>query len=353
MAKPWKKRINYNIYSLKIKQSNVTHVLLTGGVGSRLWPLSRKSRPKQYLKLFSKKSLFQLAVKRNLNFADSTMVVGNNKNMKLSQEDLEDLSINEYSHIVETVPRNTAAAIAFAAFASKKNDILLVTPADHLISGDKAYERAIEKAILMAHNEHIVTFGIKPTKAETGYGYLEVSGENEVKSFREKPNLDTARSFVDSGNFLWNSGMFCFKASVYLQELEKLNKEVFEASKKAFDKREKGVIDSGLSLKIPSVSVDYAVMEKTDKIKVVKSDFEWSDMGSFEAVYDFFESKGYPVDEHKNMTIGDAKPTFFLGLENAIFVHTEEANLILQKECSQGVKNLYSFLEENEPKLVN
>lgn len=337
---------------MKIKQSNVTHVLLTGGVGSRLWPLSRKSRPKQYLKLFSKNSLFQLAVKRNLNFADSIMVVGNNKNAQLSQKDLKDLNIKDYAHIIESVPKNTAAAIAFAAFACKENEILLVTPADHLIDNDKEYARAIEKAISMAKDDHIVTFGIKPTKAVTGYGYLEVSGENEVKSFREKPDLNTARSFVDSGNFLWNSGMFCFKASVYLKELEILHKEVFEASKKAFENSEKGVMDLNLSLKIPSVSVDYAVMEKTDKIKVVKSGFNWSDMGSFEAVYDFFKSKGYPIDEHGNMIIGNAKPTFFLGFENAIFVTTKEADLILKKECSQSVKNLYSFLEQNKPELV-
>lgn len=326
--------------------------MLTGGVGSRLWPLSRKSRPKQYLKIFSEKSLFQLAVERNNRFAHKKMVVGNINNAALSSGDLASLDIFDFQHIVEATPRNTAAAIAFASFASQPNDILLVTPADHIIDDGKEYTSSIAQGISLAQKGHIVTFGIKPNKAETGYGYIEVAGENDVKSFREKPDEQTAKSFLESGKFLWNSGMFCFKASVYLEELKKYSKEVYQTSKDAFEASDKSSIDLELSLKIPSVSVDYAVMENTDKIKVVKSYFNWSDMGSFDAVYDFFISKDYPIDDNKNMVIGAPKPTFFLGLENSIFIATEDANLILKKEYSQDVKDLYQYLKENNPEII-
>ena len=325
------------------------HVILTGGVGSRLWPLSRKSQPKQYLEIFKNDSLFELAIKRNQKFSDGLIVVGNKDNRSLSISSLKKLGVNNYHEIVEATPRNTAPAIAFAAFQVKPDDILVVTPADHIIKADENYDHAVSKAIKLAEEGNIVTFGVKPTRPETGYGYIECEGQNVV-SFREKPNLETAKDFLHRGNFLWNSGMFCFKAGVFLSELEKYEPKVFRASKEAFEQSEEGRLDEALSMEIPSISVDYAVMERSELIKVVNADFEWSDMGSFEAVYDYFVESGYPVDQEGNMVIGCDKFTAFVGLKNTIFVNTSDAILILSKEASQDVKGVYQQLvDENSP----
>jgi mannose-1-phosphate guanylyltransferase len=257
-----------------------------------------------------------------------------------------------YVDIIESTPRNTAAAIAFAAFASDPDDILIVTPSDHIIEGVKEYNEAIIEAVEKASNGFIVTFGIIPTKPETGYGYIERKEDNVI-SFREKPNKVTATDFIAKGNFLWNSGMFCFKASVLLKELKKFHPEVYEKSKIAWATNINGNLDLELSLEIPSISIDYAVMERSKKIKVVSSTFTWSDLGSFESVYDYLVSKGHPIDNNGNMVIGTNNYTAFVGLKNTIFVYTDTANLILQKERSQDVKNVYSELERKKSDLLN
>lgn len=333
------------------KQHSITHVILTGGVGSRLWPLSRKSQPKQYLDLFEGKSLFEMTVDRNRKLVDKVMVVGNVDNCHLSRNVMTKTNTS-YIDVIESTPRNTAAAIAFAAFASDPNDILVVTPSDHIIDGTEQYAEAINQAIEKASKGFIVTFGIIPTKPETGYGYIERKGD-DVVSFREKPNKTTAADFIAKGNFLWNSGMFCFKASVLLEELRVFSPEVYEKSKAAWDKNENGELDLDLSLEIPSISIDYAVMERSKKIKVVQSTFVWSDLGSFESVYDYLVSKGHEVDKNGNMVIGTNTFTSFIGLKNTIFVSTDNANLILQKEHSQEVKNLYNALEKQNSDLLN
>ncbi|MBZ9728685.1 NTP transferase domain-containing protein [Salegentibacter sp. JZCK2] len=331
--------------------SSIKHVLLTGGVGSRLWPLSRKSRPKQYLEIFSENSLFELAVQRNLQFCEELYVVGNKGNRHLSEASLKKAGITEYIDIVEATPRNTAPAIAFAAFAAQPEDILLVTPADHIIISGPAYTEAIEEAINLAKENNLVTFGIKPNRPETGYGYIEHKDGN-VLSFREKPNEETAKEFLKKGNFLWNSGMFCFKAGVFLEELEKYSPKVYKRSLLAWKKAKDYKLEEESSFEIPAISVDYAVLEKSDKIKVVPSHFEWSDMGSFEAVYDYLKAQGHPVDDNDNMQIGSEKPVFFTGLKNSILVNTDDAILVLQKEASQQVKDIYQELEKNQPELV-
>ncbi|MGM1057010.1 MAG: mannose-1-phosphate guanylyltransferase [Bacteroidota bacterium] len=332
--------------------NNILHVLLTGGVGSRLWPLSRQSRPKQYLELFKGNSLFELSVMRNSNYADELIVVGNCDNQHLSVEALKKLHIEDYKSIVEATPRNTAPAIAFAAFAAQAEDILLVTPADHIISDDVYYQRAIKEAIDLARENAIVTFGVNPTKPETGYGYIEAEGNNVI-SFREKPDKQTAQDFIEKGNFYWNSGMFCFRAGVFLEELKKYAPEVFQKSKAVWETSINNELELYASREISAISVDYAVMERSEKIKVVKANFEWSDMGSFEAVYDYLKEQGHPVDACGNMQIGSSKYTAFAGLKNCILVQTEDANLVLAKESSQDVRNIYQDLEITNPSLLN
>ena len=331
--------------------SKVVHVVLTGGVGSRLWPLSRKCRPKQYLDIFSGYSLFEHTINRNRKVAQELIVVGNVDNIDLSKKSLIKLGVENVINIVEATPRNTAAAIAFAAFAAYKEDVLIVTPSDHVISDEQLYKQAMQSAVNKALEGSVVTFGIKPTRPETGYGYIEFDQDN-VLSFREKPDVKTAEDFIKQGNFYWNSGMFCFKAGVFLEELEKYEPEVFKASLNAWNKSKDGNLDLELSLKIPSISVDYAVMERSKKIKVVASHFEWSDLGSFESVYDYLVETGYPTDENGNMVLGTTLHTSFLGLEKCILVYTDDALMVLKKEKSQDVKNIYQQLESTQSKLL-
>ena len=333
------------------KKDSIIHVILTGGVGSRLWPLSRKSQPKQYLEIFENKSLFEMTVERNSHLADKVMVVGNVDNHHLSGKVM-DKTNTSYINIVEATPRNTAAAIAFAAFASNPEDILIVTPSDHIIDKMEEYNNAILQAVSKAQEGYIVTFGIIPTKPETGYGYIESKGD-KVLSFREKPNETTAKDFISRGNFLWNSGMFCFKAGVLLDELKQFQPDVYEKSRLVWDSAQNGFLDLNSSLEIPSISIDYAVMERSKKIKVVPASFSWSDLGSFESVYEYLVSKGHPIDSNGNMVIGCESHTTFLGLRNTIFVHTDNANLILQKENSQDVKDIYNELERQNSDLLN
>ncbi|MGY6743318.1 MAG: mannose-1-phosphate guanylyltransferase [Cecembia sp.] len=329
----------------------IINVILSGGVGSRLWPLSRKNRPKQYLPIFEGETLFQKTAKRNSSFCDQILIVGNKDNYLLSRRDLQTAGIQSYQEIIEAVPRNTAAAISIAALLCDPKDILFVTPSDQLIEADEAYSNAVERSIDLAKEGNIVTFGLKPTRPETGFGYIEAEGE-EVKAFREKPDQTTAKRFMDQGNFFWNSGMFCFQAGVFLDELAKFEPNVYLKTFMAKREMTGNMMPEKLSLEIPSISVDYAVMERTEKIKVVPSHFQWSDMGSFESIYDYLIEKGHPVDDFGNMVIGTELHTEFSGLTNTILIETEDAILVLRKENSQEIKQVYERLVKEKPNLV-
>lgn len=322
----------------------IYNIILSGGVGSRLWPLSRKQHPKQFLKLFSGKSLFELTAERNQGVVDQIMVVGNTDHIEWSKMLLQDISLPK-TFITETVARNTTAAIAFAALAVDEDDVLIVTPSDHLIQNQDAYEKAIKEAIELAKKDFLVTFGVVPSKPETGYGYIEYQGK-DVLSFREKPNTETAQEFLERGTFLWNSGMFCFKAGVLLEELKVYQSELLDKCKAVWQTSFDQCLNAEASQKVPSISIDYAVMERSKKIKVVPAHFRWNDLGSFESLYDYLRSTGHPVDENGNMVIGTEIFTAFVGLSNSILVHTPDAILILQKEKSQDVKKIYNQLEK-------
>jgi len=292
-----------------------------------------------------------MTVLRNRVLCNKVMVVGNCDNHQLSKEVLDSQGV-DYVDIVEATPRNTAAAIAFAAFAAAPEDILLVTPSDHVIVGEEAYAAAIQEGVEKAKEGYIVTFGIKPTRPETGYGYIEYEGD-QVLSFREKPNQYTAEDFIERGNFLWNSGMFCFRADSFLAELQQFEPKVYATSFTAWQHQKDGRLDESLSKKIPSISVDYAVMERSKKIRVIPTQFEWSDLGSFESLYDYLKSTGYTVDEQGNMIIGSDLYTAFVGLQNTIVVYTDDALLFVQKEKSQDVKKIYNTLEKHFSKLID
>ena len=330
--------------------SNITHVILTGGIGSRLWPLSRKTLPKQYIELFDGESLFEKTVARNLNISSKTIVVGNVENFKMSNVIMSKFN-KQFTHIVEAVPRNTAAAIAFAAFASHSQDILLITPSDHIIDDKDSYDSALKQAVALANQDFLITFGIKPSKPETGYGYIEFENE-DVIAFHEKPDLDTAKKYLESGNYFWNSGLFCFKAGNFLSELEKQEPEVYWSARAVWEANEKGFLDYEMSLDIPSISIDYAVMERSKDIKVVPAQFKWSDLGSFESVYDYLVLKGHPIDENSNIVIGTSIHTTFIGVKSCILIYTNDALMVLQKENSQEVKQVYQQLESMDSPLL-
>lgn len=328
----------------------MTNIILCGGSGTRLWPISRTLMPKQFVKLFNNRSLFQLTVERNSTLCDQQMIVSNTEQYFLAIDQLEEIEHHNSQYLLEPAGRNTAPAIALACMALDANEIVLVTPSDHLIKNASAYATVLERAHLLADGGFLVTFGIAPAFAETGFGYIEAEGE-EVRAFHEKPDAQTAQRYVDAGNYYWNSGMFCFKAGVFLEELQKYSPEIFETSKMAFDNKKTDLstfrIQHTDMTAIPEESIDYAVMEKSSKVKVVYSDIGWSDVGSFDAL-----AEELPNDEHNNFVIAN-KPITLIDIEDLIIIDTEDALLISKKGSSQKVKDVVSSYRQTNPELTH
>lgn len=322
-------------------RNSLINLILCGGSGTRLWPLSRTLMPKQFVKLFNNQSLFQLTAQRNSTICDEQFIVSNSEQYFLALDQLEELGYENNRYLLEPIGRNTAPAIALACMALEPETIVLVTPSDHLIKNQDAYKVVVKKAQDLAKEGFLVTFGIKPSYAETGYGYIEADGE-DVKSFKEKPDAITAQRYVEQGNYYWNSGMFCFKAGVFLEELAKYSPSIYEASKRAL---ENAMDDTMIRIKhkammaIPEDSIDYAVMEKSDKVKVVPSDIEWSDVGSFDALSDELTN-----DENNNFILSH-KQVCLIDIEDLIVIDTEDALLISRKGSSQKVKEIVSKLK--------
>ncbi|NOQ29763.1 MAG: mannose-1-phosphate guanylyltransferase/mannose-6-phosphate isomerase [Helicobacteraceae bacterium] len=325
----------------------MTNIILCGGSGTRLWPISRTLMPKQFVKLFEDKSLFQLTVERNSKVCDSQFIVSNSEQYFLALDQLEELEKTNNNYLLEPVGRNTAPAIALACLALDSEEIVLVTPSDHLIKDEVEYAKVLTQAKELAEKNNLVTFGIKPTFAETGFGYIEAKGL-EVKAFHEKPDLQIAQKYVDAGNYYWNSGMFCFKAGVFLDELKKYSPETYENSLKAYESANKQDI---IRVKyedmsnIPENSIDYAVMEQSKKVKVVPADIEWSDVGSFDAL-----AEELPNDENNNLIL-TTKHTELIDVKDMIVVDTGDALLISKKGSSQKVKAVVAKLKKENSEL--
>lgn len=335
----------------------MTNIILCGGSGTRLWPISRTLMPKQFVKLFEEKSLFQLTVERNSKVCDSQFIVSNSEQYFLALDQLEELDKNNNKYLLEPVGRNTAPAIALACMALDKEELVLVTPSDHLIKDELEYEKVLEKAKELADKDNLVTFGITPSFAETGFGYIEATGL-DVKAFHEKPDKKTAQKYVDAGNYYWNSGMFCFKAGVFLDELKKYSPEVYETSLTAFNNAN---TENIIRIKhedmaaIPEDSIDYAVMEKSKIVKVVPSDIDWSDVGSFDALYEelpqdtngnTLNDKHIAIDSKNNLIHGKDKYIATIDVEDLIIVDTGDALLISKKGSSQKVKQVVAQLKK-------
>ncbi len=336
----------------------MTNIILCGGSGTRLWPISRTLMPKQFVKLFSNKSLFQLTVDRNSKVCDSSYIVSNTEQYFLALDQLEELGKVNNKYLLEPIGRNTAPAIALACMNLDYDEIVLVTPSDHLIKNEIEYEKVLEKAKEFANDNKLVTFGITPTFAETGFGYIESKNTFDVKAFHEKPDFKTATSYLEAGNYYWNSGMFMFKAGVFLEELQKYSPEIFDTSKQALQNATK---DEIIRIKhddmfnIPEDSIDYAVMEKSNIVKVIPSNINWSDVGSFDALYDelpkdengnTINPNHIGIDSKNNLVYGNDRVIATVDMEDCIIVDTGDAILISKKGSSQKVKQVVNEIRK-------
>ena len=344
-------------------------LILAGGSGSRLWPLSRELYPKQLLDLNMGKSLLQSTYARLECFTPSENIISitNDKHQSLVKNQLQS-ETKKPIVLTEPVAKNTAPAIAAAAkyiqtISKEKDDsIVLVVPSDHLIKDFGAFKTSVMRGKKLAQDGYIVTFGIKPTYPETGYGYINIDTNNKiydgfkVNKFVEKPNFETAEKYVSSDNFYWNGGIFMFKTSVLLEELNKYAPDIFNLVQE-FDFTKHSNISSEIFEKMPSISIDYALMEKSDKIALIKLESDWNDLGSWKSIYDINEK-----DKNGNVVIGNvinegaknsllystSKLIAAVGLEDTIIVETEDAILACNKNEAQKVKNIYDKLKQEQ-----
>jgi mannose-1-phosphate guanylyltransferase/mannose-6-phosphate isomerase len=339
-------------------------VILSGGSGTRLWPLSRDARPKQFLPLVGEQSLFQQAVLRTRSVRMipvlDPLVVCNEAHRFIVAEQLRELGSRPSAVVLEPAGRNTAPAVAVAALLAqravtgKEDPLLLVLPADHLIRNTAAFAAAVQAAAAAANAGNLVTFGVVPDRPETGYGYLLKGADqgawSKLDDFVEKPDLEAAKRYVASGRYLWNSGMFVLPAAAYLGELEKHAPAVLASCREAV---ETAATDGDFTrlgpafAEGPADSIDYAVMEKTDRATVVPLDAGWSDVGSWAALYDVLDK-----DDAGNVANGDAiveqcRDTYVLasertvavvGLDNVVVVETADAVLVIARDAAQHVK---------------
>lgn len=336
----------------------MTNIILCGGNGTRLWPLSRTLMPKQFVELFAGESLFQKTVQRNQKACDAQFIISNAEQYFLAVDQIEEMALAnaKSSYLLEPIGRNTAPAIALACFALDAEEIVLVTPSDHLIKDEAAYLKVIEQAKTLAHTDNLVTFGITPQYPETGFGYIEAKGE-DVISFKEKPDAVIAQGYLDAGNYYWNSGMFCFKAGIFLEELQKYSPDIYEASLAAYNtaKTDEMIrISHDAMMSIPEDSIDYAVMEKSDKVKVVPSDIAWSDLGSFESLDEEIDSSDNIINigSNNNLVLA-SKQVATIDIEDLIIVDTADALLVSKKGSSQKVKEVVKELKGKNSELPN
>jgi mannose-1-phosphate guanylyltransferase/mannose-6-phosphate isomerase len=343
-------------------------VILSGGSGTRLWPMSRRLLPKQFLALLSRHTLFQETALRvrPIPGCEAPIVVCNDEQRFLAADQLREIGVQAAPMILEPVGRNTAPAIAVAALAARERSpdaLLLVLPSDHTITQPEAFRRDAAVALELASRGYLATFGIVPSAPETGFGYIErgaplEGGACKVASFREKPDRTAAEGFVASGRFLWNSGMFAFSGAKYLDELERMRPDMLDAASRAYSKSVRDLdflrLDRDAFAACPSDSIDYAVMEKTADAVVVQSDPGWSDIGTWSALWSIS-----PKDAAGNVAVGDVylrdsggcyvrsekRHIFAIGLKELVVVETEDALLVAAKERSQDVKEAVANLQ--------
>lgn len=363
---------------------HITPVILCGGSGTRLWPLSRTAFPKQFLVLSGKTTLFQQAVERlqalknSFSILNDTLIVTNEEHRFLVLDQLREMKDVNAKLLLEPIGRNTAPALTMAALQAINNQedpILVVTPSDQTVQDQTAFSRSLHYAFEEASNGSVVVLGIKPTKPDTGFGYIKKNKSEEghrpfkVLNFTEKPDLSTAEKYVESGEYFWNSGMFVLKASVWLKAIQHFSPDIYEATLKAFDQKTQDALfirpDEDLFKAIPTNSIDYAVIEKCPQsdfeIKMIELDAGWNDLGSWDAVWQVGDK-----DKNQNVVYGDTllentknslvyadhKLVSVVGLDNIVVIETSDAILVIDRNQSQEVKMVVNKLntEKREEK---
>ncbi|MCO5735825.1 MULTISPECIES: mannose-1-phosphate guanylyltransferase/mannose-6-phosphate isomerase [Stenotrophomonas maltophilia group] len=346
--------------------TSIVPVILSGGSGTRLWPLSRAAYPKQFLPLVGDDTMLQATWKRVASIAGAApIVVANQEHRFMAAEQLRECKVLPQALILEPVGRNTAPAIAIAALqalANGEDALLLVLPSDHVVRNEAAFHAAVKQAAIAAEGGKLVTFGIVPTAPETGYGYIKAAvgeGVRAVDRFVEKPNLATAEQYVASGEYFWNSGMFLFKASRYLGELETLQPTILAACRQALDKaaRDNDFIrlDAEAFAASPNDSIDYAVMEKTADAAVVPLDAEWNDVGSWSALWEVSDKDADGNACHGDVIVLDCKDSYaygnrliaMVGLQDVVVVETDDAVFVGHKDRVQDVKEIVGRIKRD------
>jgi len=333
-------------------------VVMVGGTGSRLWPMSRELYPKQFLNLVTDQTLLQETLERLNGLGTAAPVlICNEAHRFLAAEQLRQIGLLNDNIILEPVGRNTAPAIALAAQTALKADkdaLLLVLAADHSITDASAFRFAVAQATPFADEGELITFGVVPTHAETGYGYIRrgasVGDLYKVARFVEKPDSATADDYVSSGEYYWNSGMFLFRADRYLEELQRYRPDIHEACMSAMQETQPDVdfirVDAGLFEQCPSESIDYAVMEHTARALVIPLDAGWSDVGSWSALWELGEKdsrgnmcRGDVISQNSDNTYVLAENTLVatVGVQDLIVVQTKDAVLVADRNCVQDV----------------
>lgn len=349
-------------------------VVLSGGSGTRLWPLSRAVFPKQLLSLMSEFTMIQETVNR-LNKVDLTaelvnseilnpIIVCNEMHRFIIAEQLSQIGIENPKILLEPIAKNTAPAIMAACLEAEKidqNAIVIVLPSDHNIKNNESFLLAVKKAVKEAVDGYLVTFGIKPSYPATGYGYIESEKTEcvcKVKKFVEKPNLEKAKAYLESKKFYWNSGMFVFKAESYINEVKSYCKEIHEFTKESLENAVKDLdfirLEKSSFEKNPSISIDYAVMEKSNNVKVVPLDAEWSDVGSWSSLWEVSDKDSNGNVLKGNVVESGLKDSFIysknrtvatIGLKNIVIVDTKDALLVADKAASENVKSIVDTLK--------
>ena len=351
--------------------SNIYHVIMAGGVGSRFWPRSRKTQPKQLLEIMGPETMIRLTVERLKSVSDSEhiLIVASKylcgKIQKIIPE------IPRYNYIIEPSGKNTAPAIGLAAvniYHRDANSVMAVYPADHVILDDEIFAEAVQNGVKMAEAKpSLVTMGITPAFPSTGYGYIQYDPEKKpfnncifkIKTFAEKPPKETAKRFLDSGDFLWNSGMFIWQTEIILLAMKTFMPELHESLDAIFDSVSSDkyniVLDREWELIKPE-SIDYGILEKAKNVYVLKADFRWSDLGSWKALYDISsKNKNNNVETGEIITIKTSKSLIYsphrltavVGMKNVVVIHLDDAVLVADMNSTESVKKVVEYLEKH------
>ncbi|MDP2562094.1 mannose-1-phosphate guanylyltransferase/mannose-6-phosphate isomerase [Psychrobium sp. 1_MG-2023] len=343
-------------------------VIMAGGSGTRLWPMSRGNYPKQFLALHGDLTMLQQTISR-LNGIEHkpAMLICNEEHRFIAAEQVRQLDVEHSGIFLEPVGRNTAPAIALAAFKAveqRQDSLLLVLAADHVINDEASFQQSVANATKLAKQGKLVTFGIVGDKPETGYGYIkrgtqiDSSDAYVVDSFVEKPNLETAKEYMATGEYYWNSGMFMFKASRYLEELKAHRPDIYAACAKAIAVQSADMdfvrVDKAAFEACPDESIDYAVMEKTQDAVVIPMDAGWNDVGGFSALWEVSNKDGNgnalfgdvkAVDTKNSLVFGDKQLIATVGVEDLVVINTKDAILVAHKDKSQEVKQIVNQLK--------